>query len=75
MCCETSGSFYDDYHSLKAITECVQQNSIQYCCTYEVFLSYNVCMYLMEYLSGIILVLKDYVIQKSTLRYSLLLHE
>lgn len=37
MCCKTSGSSCNLHHSIKGLTECVQQNASQYCSTYEFF--------------------------------------
>jgi integrator complex subunit 7 len=50
MCCKTSGSSCNLHHSIKCLTECVQQNASQYCSTYEFFrlllsarISWNTC--------------------------------
>uniref|UniRef100_A0ACD5UR66 Uncharacterized protein n=1 Tax=Avena sativa TaxID=4498 RepID=A0ACD5UR66_AVESA len=50
MCCKTSGSSCNLHHSIKGLTECVQQNASQYCSTYEFFrlimsarISWNTC--------------------------------
>ncbi|VAH56974.1 unnamed protein product [Triticum turgidum subsp. durum] len=37
MCHKTSGSSCSLHHSIKGLTECVQQNASQYCSTYEFF--------------------------------------
>ncbi|KAM3346839.1 hypothetical protein ACQJBY_021053 [Aegilops geniculata] len=37
MCHKTSGSSCNLHHSIKGLTECVQQNASQYCSTYEFF--------------------------------------
>ncbi|XP_037411431.1 uncharacterized protein LOC119274814 [Triticum dicoccoides] len=37
MCHKTSASSCDLHHSVKGLTECVQQNASQYCSTYEFF--------------------------------------
>ncbi|KAM0872214.1 hypothetical protein ACQ4PT_038852 [Festuca glaucescens] len=50
MCYRTSGSSCNPHHSIKGLTECVQQNASQYCSTYEFFrlimsarISWNTC--------------------------------